>query len=190
MKETNKAFMPLVLLMCIAGGIVGAFLYNLAFSQNIIYDRLVSNSLTEISSYTLLQRMQNTSDHFIMLDVRDKASYDLGHIKGAISIPETDIISRYNELPRDEDIILYCWSSECSLGPSAAASLAELDFTNLKDLKIGWCEWSERGYPIDGTRYILKGECMVPQRSISNETVKVLDNIGNSQTCIAGAKTC
>lgn len=190
MKESDKAFLPLVLLMCIAGGILGAFLYNLAFSQDMVYDKLVSAPLTEISSFTLLQRMQNVSDHFVILDVRDKASYDLGHIKGAISIPETEILTRYGELPRDEDTVIYCWSQECGLGPLAAASLAKLGFTNIKELKIGWCEWSERGYPIEGERYILSGECMVPQRSISNETVKVLDNISNSQACAVGTGTC
>lgn len=189
MKETGKSFLLLVLIMCIAGGIIGAFLYNLTFNQ-MVYDRLVSTPLTEISSYTLLQRMQNSSDHFVVLDVRDNSSYDLGHIKGAISIPGADITSRYKELPMNEDIIIYCWSTECDLGPSAAASLANLGFTNVKELKIGWCEWSERGYPIEGTRYVVSGECMVPQRSVNNETVKVLNSTGNSQTCTSGSVTC
>jgi hypothetical protein len=75
------------------------------------------------------------------------------------------------------------------LGPTILSLLAEKGFTNLKELRIGWCEWSERGYPIEGTRYIVADECMVPQRSINNETVTVIPHTPGSVngTCSDGA---
>jgi rhodanese-related sulfurtransferase len=44
----------------------------------------------------------------VLVDVRSKSSYDKSHAVGAISIPEQEINSRLNELPRDQEIVLYC----------------------------------------------------------------------------------
>jgi hypothetical protein len=44
----------------------------------------------------------------IILDVRAPASYEEGHIKGAISFPEVDVDRRVGELPKDKLIVAYC----------------------------------------------------------------------------------
>ncbi len=44
----------------------------------------------------------------IWVDVRSKESYDAGHIKGAISIPLSELMSRLRELPPHKFIITYC----------------------------------------------------------------------------------
>jgi predicted sulfurtransferase len=44
----------------------------------------------------------------LVVDVRNQASYDVGHIPGARLIPESEIVARANELPRDKMIITYC----------------------------------------------------------------------------------
>ena len=44
----------------------------------------------------------------VLVDVRGKALYDAAHAAGAISIPEAEMGARLNELPRDQEIILYC----------------------------------------------------------------------------------
>jgi|SRR6185436_5457252 len=44
----------------------------------------------------------------IFVDVRSKESYDAGHIKGAISIPESELIKRLKEIPAKRMIITYC----------------------------------------------------------------------------------
>lgn len=43
----------------------------------------------------------------LLVDVRSTGSYDKAHAAGAISIPETEIDSRLDELPRDVDLVLY-----------------------------------------------------------------------------------
>lgn len=47
-------------------------------------------------------------DKAIWVDVRGKEAYELSHIKGAISIPLTEIPTRYKELPKKKMIIAYC----------------------------------------------------------------------------------
>jgi rhodanese-related sulfurtransferase len=44
----------------------------------------------------------------VVIDVRSPESYKTGHIKGSINIPETEIVRRKDELPRDKKIVLYC----------------------------------------------------------------------------------
>jgi 3-mercaptopyruvate sulfurtransferase SseA len=44
----------------------------------------------------------------IVVDVRNQASYDIGHIPGAKLIPAGEIVNHINELPRDKTIVTYC----------------------------------------------------------------------------------
>ncbi len=44
----------------------------------------------------------------LLVDVRSKQSYDAGHIKGAINIPQFETETRLSEFPRDKEIVLYC----------------------------------------------------------------------------------
>lgn len=47
-------------------------------------------------------------NNVLIVDVRAEAAYKVGHIKGAILIPSTEILSHINELPRDKTIATYC----------------------------------------------------------------------------------
>lgn len=44
----------------------------------------------------------------VFVDVRSKESYDAGHIKGAINIPESELMKRLREVPAKRMIITYC----------------------------------------------------------------------------------
>ena len=43
-----------------------------------------------------------------IVDVRNQASYDIGHIPGSRLIPVGEIANHVNELPRDKTIVTYC----------------------------------------------------------------------------------
>ena len=44
----------------------------------------------------------------VVIDVRNQAAYDIGHIPGSRLIPAGEILNHLNELPRDKMIITYC----------------------------------------------------------------------------------
>jgi 3-mercaptopyruvate sulfurtransferase SseA len=44
----------------------------------------------------------------IVVDVRNQASYDAGHIPGSRLIPAGEILNHINDLPRDKMIVTYC----------------------------------------------------------------------------------
>ena len=44
----------------------------------------------------------------MIIDVRPVGGYDAGHIRGAISFPETEVDARIAELPKDKLVVAYC----------------------------------------------------------------------------------
>ena len=44
----------------------------------------------------------------VVIDVRNQASYDQGHVRGSKLIPAGEILNHINELPRDKTIVTYC----------------------------------------------------------------------------------
>ena len=44
----------------------------------------------------------------VVVDVRNQAAYDVGHIPGSRLIPAGEILNHISELPRDKMIVTYC----------------------------------------------------------------------------------
>ena len=44
----------------------------------------------------------------VVIDVRNQASYDAGHIRGSRLIPEAEVKNHSEELPKDKLIVTYC----------------------------------------------------------------------------------
>jgi 3-mercaptopyruvate sulfurtransferase SseA len=44
----------------------------------------------------------------VLVDVRGDGAYQQEHIKGALDIPENQLVARAGELPKDKLIVLYC----------------------------------------------------------------------------------
>lgn len=85
----------------------------------------------------------------VILDVRNKDSYDKAHIKGAVSMPENQLISRLREIPPGKTIITYC---ACSAEQTAARAVLSLNAHGIKNaaaLTGGWNEWSALGLPVE-----------------------------------------
>ena len=79
-------------------------------------------------------KMMSESKDYIILDVRTKAEYAEGHIKGAINIPNETIGNEdIAELPNKEQLIfVYCRSGNRS--KQAAAKLATNGYTGIVDM--------------------------------------------------------
>jgi len=53
--------------------------------------------------------MKMVAEHkAVYIDVRSKEQYDLSHIKGAISIPLSELPTRWKDLPVGKYLITYC----------------------------------------------------------------------------------
>ena len=79
------------------------------------------------------KEIMNTEDGYVILDVRSQSEYDEKHIPGAILIPDTDIEAKAEDVLTEKDqlILVYCRSGRRS--KNAAASLAKMGYTNVKE---------------------------------------------------------
>ena len=86
------------------------------------------------------KEIMDSSEGYIILDVRTQEEYDQGHIPGAVLIPNMEIAARAEkELPdKDQLILVYCRSGNRS--KKAAQILVELGYTNIKEFG-GIIDW-------------------------------------------------
>jgi len=90
-----------------------------------------------------LVRMVNHEDA-VIVDVRDKKDFGLGHISGAIHIGSID--QRATELDADKPVVLVCKMGQHS--SAAGKKLKALGFENVRRLSGGMAEWNASGLPI------------------------------------------
>jgi rhodanese-related sulfurtransferase len=48
---------------------------------------------------------------FLLLDTRGRDAYAKAHIAGALCVPLPEIASLAGKLPRDKELVTYCWNS-------------------------------------------------------------------------------
>ena len=114
-------------------------------------DEIIDDSI-EINDPHLMKKIVEKKDR-IILDVRDKSSYDEGHIPGALSFPLyefDDVIENLLELTtRVSLIVVYCSSIECSDSHTFAEQLNDMGFSNVRVYAGGYREWQEMRYEIE-----------------------------------------
>ncbi|HYR29774.1 MAG TPA: rhodanese-like domain-containing protein [Thermoanaerobaculia bacterium] len=88
------------------------------------------------------------SGQAVFIDVRSHQSFTQGHIKGALSIPGSQLISRFGEVTPGKMVITYC---ACGAEESSGAAVNNLTAHGVKNaaaLKGGWAEWKAAGLPM------------------------------------------
>ena len=87
------------------------------------------------------KEIMDSTDDFVLIDVREDDEYASGHIAGALLIPYGEIEERAeNELTdKDQTILVYCRSGRRSA--IAAQTLTELGYTDVRDFG-GIIDWS------------------------------------------------
>lgn len=74
-----------------------------------------------------------------ILDVRTKEEFDLGHIPGAVCIPNTELRTRLSEVPKDRTVLVYCGVG--LRGYLAERILRQHGWTDLYNLTGGYKTW-------------------------------------------------
>jgi adenylyltransferase/sulfurtransferase len=98
----------------------------------------------EITPVELKQQMDAGNTPFI-LDVREPNEYQINRIEGSTLIPLGELPRRYQELPKDREIV-----TQCKMGGRSAKAqdfLKSVGFTNVKNLKGGILEWIDKVDP-------------------------------------------
>ncbi len=84
----------------------------------------------------------------VVLDVRDKAEIDAGHIVDAINIPYSALESRADELAKHKDkpVVLVCKMGQHA--GTAGTALRKQGFENVSRLRGGIAEWRGQNLPV------------------------------------------
>jgi sulfur-carrier protein adenylyltransferase/sulfurtransferase len=101
-------------------------------------------SATEITPVELKKKLDAGETPFI-LDVREPNEYQINKIPGSTLIPLGELPRRYQELPKDRQIVAHCKMG----GRSAKAQdfLKTVGFTDVLNLKGGILEWVDKVDP-------------------------------------------
>jgi hydroxyacylglutathione hydrolase len=104
--------------------------------------------MPQMSAADVAQRLERpANDGVSVIDVRERAEWESGHIAGALNIPLGYLAEHVSELERGRPLVLHCQSG----GRSAvgASLLRSLGFTNVFNLSDGFTGWQRRGFPVE-----------------------------------------
>ena len=85
----------------------------------------------------------------VLLDVREPEEYAQGHVPGAVSLPQAELATRLDEIPRDRPVYTICRSGGRSL--RSAQFLLQAGLPDVKSVAGGTDEWAESGRPLSTT---------------------------------------
>ncbi|MBU1424849.1 MAG: rhodanese-like domain-containing protein [Gammaproteobacteria bacterium] len=116
--------------------------------------RAAKSCIVEITPVELKTRMDANED-LVLIDVREAAEFEHGHIGGAHLVPrgiieaaaDTSYPKHYAPLSgaRDRQVVVYCATSGRSA--MAAAVLQMMGFKNVLNLAGGYVRWEAEGMP-------------------------------------------
>ncbi len=83
----------------------------------------------------------------IVLDVRTKEEYAVGHIAGALNIPDMELRGRIDEVPKDKPVLVYCQVG--FRGYLATRTLMQNGFKDVRNLTGGYKLYHMAHQPFD-----------------------------------------
>jgi rhodanese-related sulfurtransferase len=93
-----------------------------------------------------------------LVDSRRRASWDHGHIPGAIHLPTAEIPERAAGLiPAGSQVVVYSWGPGCNGSAVAALALAELGYS-VREMIGGIEYWTRNGLPIETSDGVKPGD--------------------------------
>ena len=99
--------------------------------------------ISQADAYKLYQE-----NKAVFVDVRSNTQFQLGHIKGSLSIPGSQIVKRFGEAAAHGKIVIaYCACSAEQSSGAAATNLVNHGVKNVWALNGGLNDWKASGYP-------------------------------------------
>lgn len=85
---------------------------------------------------------------FVLVDTRRRASWEHGHIPGAVHLPAAEIVTRSSEIiPPGSNVVVYSWGPGCNGSTVAALAFAELQYP-VREMLGGIEYWARNGLPV------------------------------------------
>ncbi len=106
----------------------------------------------ETDCWDTWEALNSGNPGFVLLDVRNQALYDKGHVPGAVHLPHGKIVqSKISQWPLDTLFVVYCAGPHCNGAAKAAVNLAKLG-RPVKLMAGGVTGWLDEGFELAQTR--------------------------------------
>ncbi len=125
--------------------LVGAFVVVLTLVIKAEYEHQLGRA-NQIDPTAAIRLMNN--DDAVVLDVREAADFNNGHINNAKNIPLSSLKSQLDSLVKDKNkpVLAYCRSGNVS--GKASRILKSSGFSNVHNLAGGILSWQEANLPL------------------------------------------
>jgi rhodanese-related sulfurtransferase/DNA-binding transcriptional ArsR family regulator len=87
------------------------------------------------------------SGDVIVVDTRPEHEYEAGHIKGALSIPVSELQKKLRKLPKSKEFVAYCRGPYCVYA-DRAVELLRASGRRARRMSDGFPEWKAAGFPV------------------------------------------
>jgi rhodanese-related sulfurtransferase len=102
-----------------------------------------------ISPDALLERQARHDPTLMLVDVRTPQEFAAGHVPGAVNIPYDQVASHLAEIPRDEDVVVYCHSGRRA--GLAGETLEKAGYKRVLHLQGDMQGWQKDGRPVEAS---------------------------------------
>ena len=96
-----------------------------------------------------LDAIDSAPPNAMILDVREPEEFAREHVPGAVNVPQADLATRLDEIPRDRPILTICQSGSRSV--RSAQFLYQQGYRNVTNVVGGTRAWREAGRRVDST---------------------------------------
>src|SRR5215210_150924 len=109
----------------------------------------VKSEIAEVDASQAQEYLRDSERGTVLIDVREQAEWDEGHIPGAVHVPRGHLESRIESAAPDKarPLVVYCAAGNRSA--FAAKSLEELGYEEVVSLAGGFTDWKRNGYPVE-----------------------------------------
>lgn len=95
-----------------------------------------------------VKKARDAGQRIFLLDVREPAEYQAGHIEGAVNISVKELPKRVGELPQDRDIKMVAYCASGIRSAYATMFLRVYGYKDVRTMEHGIREWIGAGYPV------------------------------------------
>lgn len=84
---------------------------------------------------------------YCIVDVRDRADYDVSHVEGAKSLPVDEMVAHADEVIPQRDMMLYLYGADSQQSCAGAQKLSDIGFTSVTETGSykEWLRFSDQG---------------------------------------------
>lgn len=134
-------FLGAIFVLLFVGFLVWRMLQRRAFLRSVRMARLEPEEL---------KRMMDREQPVFIVDLRHPLDYlpDPRTLPGALSLTPDKLMEQSGQIPRDQEIVLFCTCPSEATAARMALKLRQMGIHRVRPLRGGYEEWKKLGYPL------------------------------------------